>query len=214
MALPRSRARLQCAQEQVRGCSRNAMNEERRRLLQLTLSALPTLALGEIALAEPQPSAAAGISHDFDFFFGEWRVHHRRLKRRLVQADDWEEFEGVTKCQPLLGGLANLNDSLVHRPSGPTRGMGLRAFNAATNTWGDWYLDGRDPTRIEVHGVGRFERGVATFYADDVFEGKAVKVRGVWSHIATSSFQWEQAYSPDAGRTWETNYVMRQIRTA
>ena len=186
------------------------MNAKRRRLMQLALAALPTLALG----AEAQTHVDSGISHDFDFFFGAWRVRHRRLKRRLVNANDWEEFDGVTKCQPLLGGLANLNDSLVQRPSGVSRGMGLRAFEAATQTWRDWYLDARDPTRIEVHGVGRFEHGVATFYADDAYEGRAIKVRGVWSNITLDSFQWEQAFSSDGGRTWETNYVMQQTRTA
>jgi hypothetical protein len=190
------------------------MNAERRRLMQLTLAALPALAIGDRACGESQTQVDPRISHDFDFFFGEWRVRHRRLKRRLANANDWEEFDGVTKCQALLGGLANLNDSLVQRPSGASRGMGLRAFNPATNTWGDWYLDGRDPTRIEVHGVGRFENGVATFYADDTHEGRAIKVRGVWSHITRNSFQWEQAFSPDDGRTWETNYVMQQTRTA
>jgi hypothetical protein len=191
------------------------MNEERRRLMQLTLAAFPALALAERVDADAsRADAMPGISHDFDFFFGEWRVRHRRLKRRLANANDWEEFDGVSRCIPLLGGLANLNDSLVHRAGGATRGMGLRAFNAATNTWSDWYLDGRDPTRIEVHGVGRFENGVATFYADDVFDGKPIKVRGVWSNITRKSFQWEQAFSPDGGRTWETNYMMQQVRTA
>jgi hypothetical protein len=26
--------------------------------------------------------------------------------------------------------------------------------------------------------------------------------------------QWEQAFSPDGGRTWETNYVMHHTRIA
>jgi hypothetical protein len=30
--------------------------------------------------------------NDFDFFIGNWRVHHRRLKERLAQNNDWEEF--------------------------------------------------------------------------------------------------------------------------
>jgi hypothetical protein len=190
------------------------MDEERRRLLQATLALLPTVALTQTARADEPGAPATAGAHDFDFFLGEWRVRHRRLTRRLVNANDWEEFEGVTRCVSLLGGLANLNDSLVHRPSGAYRGMGLRAFNPATNTWGDWYLDGRDPTRIEMHGLGRFENGVATFYADDVFEGAPIRVRGVWSQITKQSFRWQQAFSADGGRTWETNYVMEQIRTA
>ena len=32
---------------------------------------------------------------DFDFLIGQWRIHNRRLKERLVGADDWEEFEAT-----------------------------------------------------------------------------------------------------------------------
>ena len=29
---------------------------------------------------------------DFDFLEGRWKVHHRRLKERLVGCTEWEEF--------------------------------------------------------------------------------------------------------------------------
>jgi hypothetical protein len=51
-----------------------------------------------------------------------------------------------------------------------------------------------------VHGVG-------TFYADDTLRGKPIKVRFIWSHITPDSARWEQAYSADGGKTWETNWI-------
>jgi len=46
----------------------------------------------------PQPGQGAqnlsGL-HDFDFLVGSWRVHHRRLKERLANSHDWQEFEGT-----------------------------------------------------------------------------------------------------------------------
>ncbi len=44
----------------------------------------------------PGSSGAASAAHDFDFYMGSWRVHHRRLKERLVGNDVWEEFEGTS----------------------------------------------------------------------------------------------------------------------
>ena len=32
--------------------------------------------------------------HDFDFLVGVWHVAHRRLKERLANNDQWEEFTG------------------------------------------------------------------------------------------------------------------------
>jgi hypothetical protein len=92
--------------------------------------------------------------------------------------------------------------------------MGLRAFDAKTNLWADWYLDGRNPTKIDVPGIGRFTNGIGIFLSDETFEGKPIKVRGTFSHITASSLQWEQAFSPDTGKSWETNWVMRFVRAA
>src|SRR5262245_39278607 len=33
-----------------------------------------------------------GDIHDFDFIAGAWTLQNRRLKRRLVGSNDWEEF--------------------------------------------------------------------------------------------------------------------------
>lgn len=40
---------------------------------------------------EPGPAV-----HDFDFYMGTWRIHHRRLTKRLAGSDDWQEFEGTS----------------------------------------------------------------------------------------------------------------------
>lgn len=193
-------------------------NPDRRRLLQLSLAALPgLLASGHassVLAATASVPPAAGSVHDFDFFLGAWNVRHRRLRQRLAGSDDWEEFDGSTTCQSLLGGIVNLNESISHRGGRTATGMGLRAFDAAKGLWADWYLDGSNPLQLDAPGVGRFTNGVGTFLCDDLFAGKPIKVRGVFTPIDPRAAQWEQAFSPDGGKTWETNWVMRYTRKA
>lgn len=181
------------------------IDAQRRRLMTL-LAAVP----GLIALSRTE--AADEAAGDFNFFLGQWQVRHRRLKERLVGSTDWEEYSGTTSCHALLGGIANFNDSIVYRAGSVYRSLGLRAYDAATRTWTDWSLDGRNPTQVTVDGVGRFVGGVGTFFADDTFAGKPIRVRGTFTSLGPGSAQWQQAFSADGGRTWETNYTMIYTR--
>jgi hypothetical protein len=153
-------------------------------------------------------------AHDFDFFFGSWRVRHRRLKERLAQCDRWEEFEGTATTQPLLGGLGNVDDNILYLPGGSYRAVTMRAFDPKTQLWAIWWLDGRNPHHLDVPMIGGFADGVGTFLADDTFDGKPIKVRFLWSRITPQSCRWEQAFSDDGGRNWETNWIMDITRTA
>lgn len=153
-------------------------------------------------------SPSPEISHDFDFQFGHWRVTHRRLKERLVQSADWEEFEGTADSRPILGGNGNVEDNLLHIASGSYRAVALRSYDVATGNWAIWWLDGRSPHALDVPVIGRFENGIGTFYAEDSFEGKPLNVRFIWSRTDSPSPRWEQAMSLDGGESWETNWTM------
>ena len=179
--------------------------------LRLTLA---TLALAFLPAFGTTPAPAADDlsgAHDFDFEFGDWNVHHR-VKR---PNGEWYEFDGTAYTRPLLGGLGNVEDNLFHRPEGNTRGVALRAYDPATASWAIWWVDGRAP-----HGVldppvkGRFEKGVGTFYSDGEINGKPVRTRFTWSRITPASARWEQAFSYDAGKSWDTNWMMEFRRTA
>jgi hypothetical protein len=153
---------------------------------------------------------AAGIGeHDFDFLAGRWRVRHRQLQRRLAGCQEWLEFSGTTTAQPLMDGCGNFDDNRLDLPGGAYRAVTLRAFDARARQWSIWWLDGRSPSGpLDPPMRGAFKDGVGTFYADDVFNGKPVRVRFIWSKITTVSCQWEQAFSPDQGSQWETNWIM------
>jgi hypothetical protein len=156
----------------------------------------------------------AAQSHDFDFFIGKWRVRHRRLRARLADSQDWQEFEGTSEARLVLNGQGNVDDNIIDLPGGAYRAVTLRAFDPKTGTWAIWWLDGRNPHRLDVPMIGTFEDGVGTFYADETFNGMSIRVRFLWSHITPRSCRWEQAFSNDGGKIWETNWVMDFTRVA
>jgi hypothetical protein len=155
----------------------------------------------------PDPSPT-GQPTDFDFLRGHWRVTHRRLKRRLQGCTDWETFGGRSRNWPLMDGLGNVDDNWIDLPTGAYRATSLRAFDPQARQWAIWWLDGRMPGRIETPIRGGFDGRVGTFWADEDFEGRPIRVRFRWSVIDADTARWEQAFSPDAGQTWETNWQM------
>jgi hypothetical protein len=162
--------------------------------------------------AQTAPMDLSGL-HDFDFLVGEWRVHSRRLKERLAGSNEWEEFEGSIVSRPMMKGWANVDDTVFHTPEGDYPGVAPRAYDPKTGLWAIWWIDGRNPHgNVDPPVKGRFVNGVGTFYADDTLRGKAIKVRFTWSHITPTSARWEQAFSPDGGKTWETNWLQRLER--
>jgi hypothetical protein len=145
---------------------------------------------------------------DFDFQQGRWQVKHRRLRARLAGCTDWDEFDGTCEQRPILGGAGNIEDNLLHLPDGDYRAVALRSFDSASGAWAIWWLDGRNPHAIDVPVIGRFEGGAGSFYADDVHEGRPVRMRFLWLGTDTGAPRWEQALSADGGESWETNWTM------
>lgn len=184
--------------------------------------ALPAL----VAIASPTPDAAmpdariAAAStpavdtpdprHDFDFLDGRWFARSRRLTRPLdPAADEWEEFESVHDGVRLPGGFGVADDFRI--PSRPDFvGLALQLYDPTTGTWqAYWYRNGV----LTASLVGRFADGAGTFEGPDTHEGQPIRTRYTWSRITPRSARWEQAYSADGGRTWETNWVMDYRRT-
>jgi hypothetical protein len=149
-------------------------------------------------------------AHDFDFLIGKWKVHHWRLNGRLVGSHDWVEFDGTSEMRMTMNGMGTFDDNYVGLPSGPYWATGLRGYDPKTKTWAIWWLDARQPHTLDSPTVGNFDfkDGVGTFVGDTVNNGKTVLCRYTWSKITKNSAHWEQAESPDHGKTWEVNWRM------
>jgi hypothetical protein len=167
----------------------------------------------------PQPPAAtpdlSGL-HAFDLRVGEWTCHNRKLKERLAGSHEWVEFDGTQSFRLLIGGYANVDENAFSLPgAGTYKGVTLRAYDPKTGQWAIWWLDGRTPFGdLDPPVKGRFQNGVGTFYADDTLRGKPIRVRFTWSNITGSAAHWEQAFSPDGGKTWEVNWITDFKRAA
>jgi hypothetical protein len=157
-------------------------------------------------MAESKPNS--GAPHDWDFLVGRWTVKHRRLKARLAGSTEWEEFNGTSVLKLTLDGAGTFDENVIELPSGTYQAVGIRAYDPKTSQWSIWWLDERYPTAIDPPVRGAFKDGVGTFMGDDTLNGRPIKVRFLWSRITADSAHWEQAFSPDGGATWETNWLM------
>lgn len=145
---------------------------------------------------------------DFDFIIGDWEVRHRRLDERLSGCTAWTEFRGTSSTRKILGGFGNVEDNLLCFPQGEVRAAAFRSFDPTSRSWSIWWLDGRAPHRLDTPVVGTFTHGIGTFYANDILNGRPIKVRFIWQADPAACPRWEQAFSADDGRTWETNWTM------
>jgi hypothetical protein len=185
----------------------------------LTAAGLALAAVPSTAAARSRIEPAAGDLHhtgapgDFDFLVGSWTVRHSRLNGRLVDSDDWQAFDGACTMWKTLGGAGNVDDNALELPAGAYRAMTVRAFDPESRQWSIWWLDQRTGT-IDPPVRGGFTDGVGVFFGDDVHNGRPVKVMFRWSRITANAAHWEQAFSPDGGQTWETNWRMQFTRVA
>jgi hypothetical protein len=149
---------------------------------------------------------------DFDFLHGRWRIHNWRLARRLAGCDEWLEFEALGECWPTIDN-ANVDRFVAERSWDGRRheGMSVRVFNPETRLWAIYWADSRIGV-LEPPVLGRWEGHEARFAGDDRFEGRPIRCRFQWRRLDADTATWEQAFSVDGEKTWETNWRMRHTR--
>jgi len=158
--------------------------------------------------------AARASMHDFDFLHGSWNVHNRYLQGRLRPSTEWIEFDAHSEVQPLLNGLGQLDRYSAMRDGHAIEGVTLRLFNPATGGWSLHWADTVNPGVLLPPMVGRFTGDVGEFFGDEFVNGKKVLCRFCWTRTNPASPRWEQAFSDDGGKTWETNWIMTFTRGA
>jgi hypothetical protein len=186
--------------------------------MQLTRRALLqnlSMAGAACALSAPRLACAAeNHAQDWKWLQGNWDVWHERLRERLVGSTTWETFDGKCSSFPTLGGLGNIDDCLLHLPSGSYRALAPRAFDPVTRTWSIWWLDGRTAGTLDPPVRGGFKANEGEFQGADVHRGTPVTVRFRWHETDSQRPHWDQSFSTDQGRSWETNWRNYFTRTS
>jgi hypothetical protein len=151
--------------------------------------------------------------HDFDFLHGTWRMHNRRLRHPLTGSNEWYEFDGTTVERPLWDGRGNLEEYEATLPDGVRlRGLALRLYDPRTERWSIHWSNSVNGT-LDAPMIGTFREGRGEFYSHEDYQGRMILVRFTWTSGGPDAAHWEQAFSADGGRTWETNWIMEFTRT-
>jgi hypothetical protein len=163
------------------------------------------------ATAAAADSTERDGSHDFDFHFGTWKTHVKRLVHPLTGSTTWVEMNGTTVVRPVWNGKANLVELDAEGPSGRFEGLSLRMYNPETHTWSLNFAGAWDGT-LTPPTIGQFKDGRGEFRNRETLNGRPILVRFVISDITPTSIRFEQAFSADDGKTWEVNWIATDTR--
>jgi len=144
--------------------------------------------------------------HDFDFEFGTWKCHLRRLLHPLTGSNTWVDLEGISTVRKVWGGRANLGELQVDSPTTHVQGLSLRLYNPQSRQWSIYWSSSKDGS-LGIPMIGRFENGRGEFFGQEVFQGSTIYSRFIFSDVTPTSFRFEQAFSADGGKTWEPNWI-------
>ena len=189
----------------------------------LSLSAQESPAPG-VSASQQQPSPTSGISatvapprdgaHDFDFLIGNWKAHVRRLPDRLIGSTTWVEYDGISNHKKILDSNANFEEFEVDNPEKHLhiKAQTLRLYNPDSHQWSIYLVDVDKGTLDLPPVVGQFTGTRGEFYDQEQYKGRAILVRYMWLNISSKSARMEQSFSPDGGKTWETNWICELTR--
>jgi hypothetical protein len=152
------------------------------------------------------------VRHDFDFAYGKWQEHTNRLKAPLTGSTTWTPMEGVSETTPVWNGRANIVELRSNGADGPLELLSLRLYNPQARQWNLYFATSKVGFLGMPASTGQFNNGTGEFYDQETYNGKAIWVRFRVFPLSADSMQSDQAFSADAGKTWETNWINKYTR--
>lgn len=148
-------------------------------------------------------------STDFDFLFGDWVVHNRKIRDNTdPDCTEWIEFDARQEASPILNGAGNVDQMWVDDFVGFT----LRLWSPTDELWRIWWSATNAPGVLDEPVVGRFVDGVGRFEGVQIIRDADVVVRFEWTVTDPETPQWDQYFSRDGGESWSHNWTMRFSR--
>lgn len=169
------------------------------------------------AIGAPNPPAVTAPeqrdgARDFDWEIGEWTTVLRYRPESLKGSDKWLDYRGTSDVRAVLGGRANLVELSVAGPAGKIEGAALRLYDPKARQWTLNFASIRSGQLTPPVTGGFDASGRGLFYGTDTVDGRTLLVRFVISEVTRTSARFEQAYSADAGATWEINWIALDTR--
>lgn len=180
-------------------------------LLRRSLLALFCVLVGAAApaLAQSDP----GVSHDFDFAYGSWTTHISRLAHPLTGSTEWVDWTGTVLVNKVWNGRGDIEEIGAGGSSGHFEGLTLRLYDPTARLWRLYWASSADGV-LDPPMQGSFANGRGVFYGWQPIGGRNVLVRDTYFGITADTYQFEEAFSPDGGATWEPNFKAHLDRNA
>jgi hypothetical protein len=163
----------------------------------------------------PQSTSPAGTQqtglvrdgqHDFDFNFGVWHTHIRRILDPFSGLGKSIELNGTVSVRKVWGGRAQLEEIEADGPNGHWEGLTLFLYNPLSHQWSQSFINSKIAT-LSSPLIGSFHDGRGVLFAQDTFHDKFILVRGVWSNITPDAHSYVESYSNDGGKTWSPAFI-------
>lgn len=160
----------------------------------------------------PTRDVARDGAHDFDGGIGVWDTRLSVLRRPLSDDAEWVDYQGVSLVTGIWGRAASLVQLDATGPAGDLHALSLRLYDTASATWTLNFAslgsgEVAPPTTGAFDGAGRGE-----FRSRETLGDRVVDVRFVITQQDPDTWHYEQAFSPDGGATWETNWIAIDTR--
>jgi len=157
----------------------------------------------------PDQTGGPKVTSDFDFIVDDWQIDHRRLMKPLTGSAEWTTYSSPWTAWTYFNGAVTIDE--LGLADETIRGLTLRLFAPESKQWSIYWVNSTigqvtDPV------VGVFSGGTGIFEAPDVYDGRAILCRFVWSDITETTAKWRQEFSTDDGETWEANWYMDSTR--
>lgn len=163
------------------------------------------------AFSQAAPQLRDG-QHDFDFHFGTWKTHIKRLVHPLSGSTTWVELDGTVTTRKIWDGRANLEEIEAGTGANHFKGLTLFLYNPESHQWSQNFASIEDGRLSETPLIGEFKDGRGELIDQETYNGRTILVRFVWSDITPNSHHVEQSFSDDGGKTWEPNFVATLTR--
>jgi len=157
-------------------------------------------------------ASATSSQHDFDYLVGKWKLAHHKLRSRLINCKEWDEFETMVADSNGLAGTASFDVGWATFDGKPWEGRTIRLFNPETRLWSLYWTASNSGGRMDPPVVGSFENNIGLFFAKDMYKGKPVIMVFKWDKRNPEAPVWSQAFSDDNGKTWEWNWYNTSTR--